>query len=209
LLVASRRKGELVPGVFYRFLGHPWLVSGITLLFLLNLLFHGLFIWQNPVQRVIGLAVGLLMVFVTIGIIRRGAFAPRTVVELREDQRVEGKSLVAITSGGQPTPAWVVLGYPEGEQQFQVARAEISNFDLLRYVHVHLPATQASELKIWAHRITPEGDPDTLPTTLQGGPEQKEFDLMLLGGQVVLPWKEPGRVEITLSKRERERNGQV
>lgn len=208
LLVASRRKGELAPAVFYRFLGHPLLVGGIYLLFLLNLLFHGLFIWQNPVQRVIGIVVGLLMVVVTIKTIRRGAFAPRTVVELREDQRPGGQSLVAITSSGRPVPAQVVLGYPEGEQQAQATGDEISNFGSLRYLRVQLPAPQAaSQLKIWAHRITPEGEPASLPAlvVVQDGSEKKEFDLALSGGQVVLPSNEPGRVEIRLREREAER----
>ena len=38
LLVASRRKGEVVPGVSYRALGHPIVVGGIYLLFLASLL---------------------------------------------------------------------------------------------------------------------------------------------------------------------------
>ncbi|UCC64125.1 MAG: hypothetical protein JSV36_03440, partial [Anaerolineae bacterium] len=61
LLIASRRKGEVVPGVVYRFLGHPLVTTGIYLLFLASLLLHGLVIWENPVQRAAALAVGLLM----------------------------------------------------------------------------------------------------------------------------------------------------
>jgi hypothetical protein len=204
LLVASRRKGELLPGVFYRFLGHPWLVGGIYLLFLLNLLFHGLFIWQNPVQQAIGVVVGLLMLGVTLGMIRRGAFAPRTVVELREDQRAEGKSWVAIVSGGLPTSAQVGLGYLEGEQQLQSATSEISRFDFLRYVRVQLPVMRAPQLKIWTHRITPEGDAANLLTlvTVQDGPEKKDFDLSLSGGQILLSVAEPCQVDIQLSERE-------
>ena len=102
LLVASRRKGELVPGVSYRVLGHPLVVGGIYLLFLSNLFVHGLLIWEHPLQRVGGVAIGLLMMAVTVTMIRRGAFAPRVVVELRQDRRRDGRSRVAITSGGRP-----------------------------------------------------------------------------------------------------------
>lgn len=207
LLVASRRKGELTPGVFYRVLGHPLLVGGIYLLFLLNLLFHGLFIWENPVQRAIGIAVGLLMVVVTVGLMRRGAFGPRTVIELREDQRTEGQSWVAIISGGQPTLAQVALGYSEGEQLFQTARGEIADFDSLRYVHVHLPATPSTQLKVWAHRLTSAGDSGNLPTlvTIRYGSGEKTFDPKLSDGQIALPANESCRVEIQLSEREVEK----
>ena len=85
LLVASRRKGELVPGVSYRALGHPLIIGGIYLLFLSNLFLHGLVIWEHPLQRAGGVLVGLLMLVVTAAMIRRGAFGPRVVVELRQD----------------------------------------------------------------------------------------------------------------------------
>jgi amino acid permease len=202
LLAASRRKGELVPEGFYRFLGQPILVSVIYLLFLLNLFLHGLLIWQNPVQRVIGILVGLLMMGVTIRMIRRGTFAPRTIIELREDQRDNGQSLVAITSGGRATPGEIALGYPEGEQHIQAAGSDVSNFGSLRYIKIQLPLIPASELKIWAHRITPEGESENLPAlvTVHNGSEQQKLDRKLSGGQVILPLKgQANRVEITLA----------
>ena len=109
LLVASRRKGELVPGVSYRALGHPLVVGGIYLLFLSNLFLHGLVIWEHPLQRAGGVLVGLLMLVVTAAMIRRGAFGPRVVVELRQDRRRAGRSLLAIMAGGQPADAEVRL----------------------------------------------------------------------------------------------------
>src|ERR671911_1687194 len=51
LLVASRQKGERVPGGIYRFLGNPVLLVGIYVLFLISIFVHGLVIWEDPVQR--------------------------------------------------------------------------------------------------------------------------------------------------------------
>jgi amino acid permease len=188
LLIASRRKGEVVPGVVYRFLGHPLVTTGIYLLFLASLFLHGLVIWENPVQRAAALAVGLLMLGATMAMARRGAFASRLVVELREDQRRPGQAAFAITSGGQPATAEVRLGYADGEQRVQAATAEIPTFAALRYATFQLPATDARELKVWAHQITPEGNSEGLPARLQVhcGGEKKEFDLKLSAGQVVL-----------------------
>ena len=51
LLVASRRKGEYIPGLVFRLLGSPPVAIIIYLLFLANLVVHGLIIWHNPVER--------------------------------------------------------------------------------------------------------------------------------------------------------------
>ena len=86
LLVAGRRKGEIVPGVVYRALGHPVLTTGIYLLYLAVLFLHGLAIWENPMERVAAVAVGVMMLGVTIRLVRRGTFGPRGAVTLQEDQ---------------------------------------------------------------------------------------------------------------------------
>jgi len=201
LLVASRRKGELVPEAVHRFLGHPLLITGIYLIYLLNLLFHGLVIWQNTAQRVVGVFVGLLMLGVTINLIRQGGFAPRLVLELREDQRRGGRSLFAITAGGEPLTADVRLGYGDGEQHVQAASGEIRAFASLRNATFHLPATTVRELKVWAHQITPEESAQGLPALLHVhcDSDKQEFDLKQSGGQVVLPLTgEVCRLEINL-----------
>jgi hypothetical protein len=215
LLIASRRKGEVVPGVICRFLGHPLLTTGIYLLSLTNLFLHGLVIWENPVQRAAALAVGLLMLAATVAMARWGAFAPRLVVELREDQRERGgrpvpkgcfakqsRGVFAVTAGGQPAPAEVRMGYPDGERLVRAATGQVPGFSALRYVKFHLPTTQAQELKMWAHTITPEGDSEGLPALLgvHCSGEKKEFDLKLSGGQVVLPFTgDACKLEITFT----------
>jgi len=189
LLVASRRKGEVMPGAVYRFLGHPWLIAGIYLLFLAVLFVHGLLIWQNPVERVGALLVGMVMLAATILMVRRGAFTPRVVVELRQDQRGQEQATFVITAAGQPATAEVRLGYPDGERRIQAAAGEIPAFSSLHYANFHLLTPQAQELKVWAHRITPEGDSESLPALLEVhcGEKEQQFDLGVSGEQVVLP----------------------
>ena len=201
LLVASRRKGEVVPGVVYRFLGHPVLTTGIYLLYLTSLFLHGLVIWENPGQRAVALVVGGLMLGATIAMARRGVFASRLVVELREDQSERGRAVFNVTAGGQPALAEVRLGYPDGERQVQAAAGKIPTFSSLRYANFQLPATQSRELKVWVHKVTLEGDSEGLPARLEVhcGGEEKEFDLKLSGGQVVLPLDDATRrLTITL-----------
>jgi hypothetical protein len=143
----------------------------------------------------------LIVVGATIMMLRGGGLTFRTVVELREDQREKEPSLVAITSGGQPTRAKIVLSYADHEEKFDAASSEVSNFAKLRSTQVQLPCTQAQELKIWTHRLTPEGDSTSLPTlaTLQCDSEQRAISLT--DGQVVLPLANTAcQIEIKLTE---------
>jgi amino acid permease len=169
LLVASRRKGELVPGVSYRFLGHPLLIGAIYLLFLGNLFLHGLVIWQHPLMRAGGVFMGLLIFGITVGMARRGAFARRAVVELRHDQRLGGRQTLNVVVGGEPLAAEARV---EGRQ-----------------ASVALPATGARELKLWAHRITPVGDSEPLDGLVEiaEGNAVRRIDLGP-SGMVILPF---------------------
>ena len=189
LLISSRRKGDLVPGVVYQFLGHPLFVAIIYGVFLANLFLHGLVIWQDPLARISAVFVGLLIIGVTVAMVRGGAFAPRIVVELREDEREEGRGILAVTAGGQPAAAEVRLGYPEGEQPYQTISGTVPLLSALRYATFDLPATSARELKVWAHRVTRDGGSESLSAVLEVhcGNETQRFDLKLSGGQAVLP----------------------
>ena len=74
MLLASRRKGERVPGFVWRGLGHPVLLGALYFVFLASIIFHGLFIWQRPLERGIALLVAALLVGATILMVRRGRF---------------------------------------------------------------------------------------------------------------------------------------
>jgi hypothetical protein len=158
LLISSRRKGDFVPGVVYWFLDHPLVTTGIYLLFLTNLFLHTLVIWQNPLERGCAMLFGLLVVGSTIVMVRRGALTRCTVVELREDQGDGGRAVFGITAAGQPATTEVRLEYAEGEQQCQAASGDVPAFASLHYAIFQIPATQAQELKVWAHTVTPEGE---------------------------------------------------
>ena len=205
MLVSSRRKGEFVPGLVLRWLRHPVLIIGIYALYLASPFLHGLVIWQGPIERAGALAVGMLIIGLTIVVARRGAFTPRMVVELRGEGQDEAglarRGVFAVTSCGKPAIAEVRLGYPEGERRYQAATGEVPAFSSLRYATFQLPAGQAQELKVWAHKTTPEGDSESLPALLEAhcGDESARFDLRLSSGQALLPLtSEKCQLEISL-----------
>ena len=191
LLVSSRRKGDLVPDVVINPLGHPLVVTGIYLLFLGILFLHGIVIWSNPGERAAALLVGLLVIAVTIAMKRQGAFTRRVIVELKQDKSGGNKerAVFAITAYGQPTVAEVQMSYDASEQRRHEAAGEIQAFSAMRSVTFLLPATQARELKVWAHTVTPDGASESLPAHAEVccDNDTKQFDLRLSGGQIVLP----------------------
>jgi amino acid permease len=75
LLMASRRKGAFVPGVTFRVLGRRTITIGIALLYLVGLFLHGLVIWQDPLQQLAALIVGVMTLGGMITLARRGTFA--------------------------------------------------------------------------------------------------------------------------------------
>jgi amino acid permease/predicted transcriptional regulator len=208
LLASSRRKGEHVPASGVRRLGNPVLLGSIYLLFVAGVFLHGLVIWDDPFKRGAALLAGVAMVAMTLTMARRGAFAPRTNVELREGDG-EGAAAFAVTAAGRPAEADVLLEYSDGERRVGAAGRQVPAFPSLRRVtfgaRPHAGATAVTrELKVWVHRVTPEQDSHGIPAQLQVhlGDETRHFDLELSRGQVVLPLTDASwRVEITLPGR--------
>ena len=204
LLAASRRTGEFVPEVVYRFLGHPVLIVSIYLLFLSNIFLHGVAIWQAPLERAAAVLTGALVAGATLSMVRRGAFRRRVVVELREDQRADGCAVFNVVASGQPAVADVQLEYPDAERHIHAAAGEVPQFPMLRSALFQLPDLQAHTLKVWAYRIAPSGDSEALPAVLQVqcGDRTQQFDLQLSGGQLLLPLTEQVRtLELRLPER--------
>ncbi len=197
MLVASRRKGDRVPGLVLRVLGHPVLVGVLYLLFLGSFILHGVFIWQRPLERVVVLLVALIIVGATIHMMWRGRFRPRLVLELLMDKSEGNQASFAVTANGRALQADVKLGY-RFEEKVLGTSGVIPNFEGLERVTLRLPKT-CKELKVWVHRVTPEGFSESLPARVQvkNAAANQEFEL----GQsdhVVLPLL-PGETQVTIN----------
>ncbi|HWQ13596.1 MAG TPA: hypothetical protein VNL77_12385 [Roseiflexaceae bacterium] len=181
LLTASRRKGELVPRVSYRFLGHPLLIGGIYLLFLGNLFLHGLLIWEHPLLRFGGVLIGLLILGITARVVRRAAFAPRLVVELRHSEHLARPPALSVVCGGTPL----------------VVEATVTG----RQAVVALPATGVRELRVWLHRVGAAGDSEALGgvTTIGKGDAARRVEIGA-GGVATLP-SDGGACELRIEVR--------
>jgi hypothetical protein len=190
LLYASRRKGEYVPSFVLRFLAHPVMVGTIYLVSVGILFLHGLFIWQDTLERTIAILVGVMILAVTYLMIRQGAFARRLVIEVRQAPGEGGGATFTVTESGRPaTQASVRLGYAEAEQVYEAAGGVIPQFPDLRSATFHLPATKAQELAVWLHRVSSEGHSENLPAQVKVcmGKDIQEVHLERASRQLVLP----------------------
>ncbi|GAC1382533.1 MAG: hypothetical protein NVSMB33_09950 [Ktedonobacteraceae bacterium] len=112
--------------------------------------------------------------------VRQGAFARRLVIEIRQDSAEEGAGSFTVTDSGRAaTQARVRLGYADGERVHHEARGVIPEFPALCSATFHVRGTKAQELKMWLHRVTPEGHSEQLPALVKvfWGKETREFHM--------------------------------
>jgi len=108
-------------------------------------------------------------------------------------------SQLGIVSNGQPCAVDVVLGYPQPLAQQQTAHQTITNFPTLQKVQIQLPATPATQLKVWTHQLTPDGRSAGMAAqaSVQMNGDQSAAPFELPNGQLLLPLSSPlQRVEI-------------
>jgi hypothetical protein len=83
------------------------------------------------------------------------------------------------------------------------AGGEVPALASLRSATFQLPAHAANQLKVWAHRLTPEGGSEGLAAQLEvrNGGDPLRVDLVKSNGQALLPLDgSPGEATITLGK---------
>ena len=201
LLLASRHKGELVPGIVHRILGNRVLAIAIILLYLVILFFHGFVIWQSPAASAAGIIIGLLVIGLTFNMLRKQQFAPRMVVELRDDQRENNQSLLSLVDNGEYAMADLDLKYDSGREDLGTANSALEAFSRLKSVSLQLPQSVSKELKIWVHQITAEGEIGNLPATsaLTTRLQKQEAELSATKDQVIASlYDESSSLEISL-----------
>ena len=188
MVYAGRRMGDYPVATAWRPVGHPVVVAAVCLSFLVAVLLHGLVIWEAAYQRGAASVAGVGIAVLIALLVRRGAFTPRAVIGLRLDDRARAAAF-QVTANGAPAQADACFRYDGGERCVRASADRVPLPAALRSAAFRLPATPARQLKVWAHRIAPDGSSTDLPALLDvgGGPGEGRFDLGRQGGQVVLP----------------------
>jgi hypothetical protein len=158
LILASRRKGDLVPGVVLRWLSNPAVVGGIYLGFVGILLLHAVAIWSGPWERMAAAAVAVVALVGTIAIVRSGAFVRRTVVGVSFPVGSR-TAVLQVADSGVTVPLLVTLTFTgEPPRAVQGGSVELAESDKLQSVRCELPPSPSRELKLWA-APPPANDP--------------------------------------------------
>jgi amino acid permease len=160
LLAVSRRKGDYVPGVVWKWLGHPLVLVITYFVFFGSLLAHGLFIWPDPPRRMLALGVCVCVLILTWLVLRRGALRPRTVIEVRQGQ---GRGRFQIVSHGKPLTVPIEIHTITRQEKIEAASGELANLVNVRALLFHLPPAIHGELKLWVHELSLEGNSSGVP----------------------------------------------
>jgi hypothetical protein len=182
LLAAARRRGELTAWG-YRLPAGRWVLGAVYAISLGGVALHGLFIWDEPLQRASAFVVTALALAMTAGMVRDGVFAPRATVQLRHELETDTGRL-SLVLAGRPAPAEVVLDYSDGARVVTAAGDAIAGFSALRRLSVTpdwaaAGAPAPDELNVWAHRITAEQASEPLAVVLERDPAGERFELVL------------------------------
>ena len=198
LLAASRRKGDLLPSVVHRLIGHPLLLGAVYLLFLAGVWVHGLVIWQHPVERLAALVCGLLVLIMTLLTLKAGAFRRRLVVQFRQNEGNDGATF-SVVAGGEAAIADAVAENSQGDMAYHAASGQVPDVASLRRLTFRIDSIPVHEVKVWAHRVEPEGTSTPLRAhlTLSTADGERCTSQDLGAGPVLASWSgEDARVEL-------------
>lgn len=201
LLVASRRRGERLPGWMIGPLGQPITALLIGSLYLFSVFAFGLWIWHEPLQRLAAIATGVAIVALPVVAWRRGAFVPRTVVEYRVEAGPPAYGVVSVLSAGRPLVAEIGLDETTGLRTVTAPETTVGAPNRLRSVSVSLPVHAARELELWVHAISSDGSSTATSSTVELVAADDVRTIQIdgqKGGPVVVPL-EHDRTVLTIS----------
>ncbi len=204
LLVAARRRGELI-GWGYRVPGQRWVLATVYAIALGGVLVHGLFIWDDPLQRAAAFAVTALALVMTAGMARSGTFAPRATAQLRHDLAADTAQF-SVVMAGRPALAEAVAEYDDGHRVVLADGAPIDRFSALRSV-AFTPdwagGSPPAQLRVWAHSVTAEQESEPLAVSLELEAAGARTPLVLdAGGGATLPAPDGAQTLVLLLERE-------
>ena len=190
MLAASRRKGDYAPKLSLGFLGNRVVLIIVYLIYLGSVFIYGFFIWEDPIQRVIAIGVGIVVLIVTYLVIRQGAFSSRVVIVLKvEISDTDERATMAIIDKGKPLTGTFRFVYVNGEQSISGTEVEIPAYKQLKNIFIEFSSVSSKEMKVWLHRVTPEGNSEPISAALRikDGGADAAVQLDPKTSQVIMP----------------------
>jgi hypothetical protein len=120
--------------------------------------------------------------------IRAGAFARRSIVELRQEVQEDDRAVLTIMTAGRRVEADVTLARPDGDEVVRGSTVPVRALSKVTHATIRFPRGAARDVKVWAHCVASNGTSSALTATLEVwlGAAARHFDLTLSNGQVVV-----------------------
>jgi hypothetical protein len=203
LLLAARRRGEYVPAGAVGFFGHPITVGAISAVFLAAIALHAFVIWEDPIERAAALLMTVFSAGLVLWILRGPAFRRSVAIEIRDAQRgTPTEPAFNVVVAGRARSADVRLERTDGTTEVHAATGPLRLAGLTRATF-SLADHAARELKVWVHRVTPDGESVGLPASIEvvNGTDEAPMQAMRGSGMVATEiGLEPIRVAVTLER---------
>jgi hypothetical protein len=177
LLMAARRRGELVPWTVIGWIGQPLIALLVGGLFFVGLIAHAAVIWTAPVERMAALIAAVAFAGVTAWALRTSAFRPRAVVELRIDASRPAVAHLSVVDAGRAASARV-RGLPD-LARVSPRDGRLGPISGLGDFDVALPAERSMDLRVWSHRVSPDGDSTVWPAEIDIASETQVLSVPL------------------------------
>lgn len=203
MLAAARRRGDHALKFSIKGLGSLPVLLILSIVFFIALLVYGLILGPTPLERGPALiAAGAILALAGL-VYRSGGFAPRMIIEVRQDERPDHHAGFSVTANGEPVIAKVRVEDSGKPKDLECASGELLHLENDCRLTFELPKTKALDLKVWVHRVTVDETSTALPAeigiyTLS----EPKFVQILEGDDYVLAplTNSPSRVTIWLRK---------
>ena len=167
LLIASRKRGRDATGAkLSAVISNPLVVGFLGVLFFASLILHGTVIWEDPLQQGLALLVAAMALICVVGAVRRDAFAPQWLIEVRHFPEDSDRAEVAVAFKGKAVLADLVVQLADGTERKLRSDGALSGFGTCRSLTIELPARPAANLEIAAHKISGDFEADPIAGTL-------------------------------------------
>jgi hypothetical protein len=158
LVIAARRRGEYVPGSVIGVIGHPLTAAVVSAVFLGAIVLHATVIWTDPILQALAGGVALLTAGLMVWILRGPAFRRAISIEIRDAERgATVEPAYSVVVAGRPGLADVHLENAGGDSQ-ATATGGALRVAGLKAATFTLASPGADDLRVWAHRVTSDGD---------------------------------------------------
>lgn len=193
LLMASRARGLSVSGAKVTKIASNKLVLACTvLLSFAGLLFHGLVIWEEPISRGAALTTAGLMLYLIFDLMRRKAFSPVLLIEVRYFPENAHKAIVTIAHNGKKADLAALVLQNDGFESTLPSDGVLKDFRSYEKLKLTLPEGAYSKIQINTYRVSADFEAQPIKGYLcyyygEGNVQSIKLDGMYGSTQTMIP----------------------